>query len=85
MPLPEEEVHTASKRFYAALNLLASGDHSSMAGSWSHGQDVTSQHPIKGRQVWWSQVREPKLPMPKSGWSLVPERDPLDYDDGAWM
>jgi hypothetical protein len=24
-------------------------------------------------------------PKPKKGWSLLPEKDPIDYDDGAWM
>jgi hypothetical protein len=22
---------------------------------------------------------------PRPGWALAPDKDPLDYDDGAWM
>jgi len=58
MPFPEDEVRNASSRFYAALNRMANGDDSSMAAVWSQGQSVTSQHPVKGRQVGWSEVRD---------------------------
>ena len=29
--------------------------------------------------------QEPEPSAPKPDWSLAPEKDPLDYDDGAWM
>jgi len=58
MSSPEDEVRTASKRFYAALNQMANGDDRSMAAAWSQGPSVTTQHPVKGRQVGWSQVRD---------------------------
>jgi len=51
MSSPEEEVRAASTRFYAALNRMANGDDGSMAAAWSQGESVTSQHPVKGRQV----------------------------------
>jgi hypothetical protein len=29
---------------------------------------------------------EPARPVAaRPGWALTPEKDPLDYDDGAWM
>jgi ketosteroid isomerase-like protein len=52
-----EEVRLASKRFYTALNLMANGDASQMADAWSHGSEVTAQHPIEGREVGWEAVR----------------------------
>lgn len=58
MSSPEDGVRTASTKFYAALNRLANGDDGAMAAAWSQGPAVTTQHPIKGRQVGWSQVRE---------------------------
>jgi ketosteroid isomerase-like protein len=58
MSSPEDEVRTASKRFYVALNQMANGDDRAMAAAWSQGPSVTTQHPVKGRQVGWSQVQE---------------------------
>ena len=58
MSSPEDEVRSASTRFNTALNRMANGDDSAMAAAWSQGGSVTSQHPVKGRQVGWSQVRE---------------------------
>jgi ketosteroid isomerase-like protein len=53
----EEEVHNASRQFYAALNRMVSGDSGPMAEIWSHGPDVTSMHPIGGREVGWDAVQ----------------------------
>jgi len=53
----EDEVRKASEQFYAALNRMANGDASSMAGVWSQGTDVTTMHPIGGREVGWQKVR----------------------------
>ena len=58
MPSSEDEVRTASTRFYAALNRMANGDDSAMGAVWSQGPSVTSQHPGKGRQVGWSQIQD---------------------------
>ncbi len=54
----QTEVRKASNRFYAALNRMANGDAGSLADVWSHGEDVTTLHPIGGRQVGWEEVRE---------------------------
>ena len=58
MPSHEVQVRGGSTRFHAALNRMASGDDGSMDAEWSLGQAVTTLHPISGRQVGWSQVRE---------------------------
>ena len=52
----EEDVGRASKQFYAALNRMANGDAAPMASAWSHGPEVTAQHPIDGREVGWDAV-----------------------------
>ncbi len=52
----EEEVREASKQFYIALNAMANGDSSLMARGWSHGPEVTAQHPIDGRAIGWDAV-----------------------------
>lgn len=53
----EDEVRAASDRFYAALNRMLNGDPGSLADIWSHGANVTTMHPIGGREVGWEQVR----------------------------
>jgi ketosteroid isomerase-like protein len=53
----EDEVRAASNKFYAALNKMANGDAGPMAEIWSHGDTVTTMHPIGDRQVGWDQVR----------------------------
>ena len=58
MSSPEDEVRAASERFYAALNRMANGDDGSIASAWSQGEAVTTMHPVQGRQVGWSQVRD---------------------------
>jgi ketosteroid isomerase-like protein len=55
----EEEVRQASDQFYAALNRMANGDAGPMMEVWSHTSDVTTMHPIGGREVGWEQVRVP--------------------------
>jgi len=52
----QDEVRGASAEFYAALNRMADGDTTAMAGAWSHGETVTTMHPIGGRQVGWTEV-----------------------------
>jgi ketosteroid isomerase-like protein len=52
----EDEVCAAAERFYAALNGVLNGDPGPMANVWSQGADVTTMHPIGGRQVGWDQV-----------------------------
>ena len=55
----EDEVRTASGQFYAALNAMANGDAAPVIDIWSHSADVTTMHPIGGRQVGWDEVRGP--------------------------
>jgi ketosteroid isomerase-like protein len=53
----EDEVRTASKEFYAALNRMLGGDASSLEDIWSHDTTITTMHPIGGREIGWQQVR----------------------------
>jgi ketosteroid isomerase-like protein len=53
----ESEVRDASARFYAALNSMMGGDAAPIVDAWSHGADVTTMHPIGGREVGWDEVR----------------------------
>jgi ketosteroid isomerase-like protein len=55
----EDEVREASDQFYAALNRMANGDAGPMMGVWSHTSDVSTMHPIGGREVGWEQVQGP--------------------------
>lgn len=55
----EDQVREASRRFYAALNRMANGDHGPMADIWSHSANVTTMHPIGGREVGWDAVGGP--------------------------
>src|SRR5271167_2347752 len=55
----EDEVRQASGRFYAALDRMLNGDAGPMMEVWSHSSDVTTMHPIGGREVGWEQVRVP--------------------------
>lgn len=52
-----EEVRQASDRFYAALNRGINGDTSTMFDTCSHADDVTTMHPLGGRQTGWAEVR----------------------------
>ena len=53
----EDEVSTASAKFYAALNSMMVGDAAPLADVWSHGTDVSTMHPIGGRETGWDEVR----------------------------
>jgi ketosteroid isomerase-like protein len=53
-----EEVRQASDRLYAALNRGINGDTSEMFDVCSHAADVTTMHPLGGRQIGWPEVRE---------------------------
>ena len=56
--MSSEEVRSASKQFYAALNTMLNGDAGPLADVWSHGSDVTTMHPIGGCEVGWEEVRQ---------------------------
>ena len=53
----EDEVRTASSKFYAALNCMLGGDASSLGDIWSHNSTVSTMHPIGGREIGWEQVK----------------------------
>ncbi len=53
----EDEVRRASKLFYTGLNSMANGDSGPLAQAWSHATDVTTMHPIGGREIGWDAVR----------------------------
>ena len=55
----EDEVRKASDQFYAALNGMSNGDAGPMADVWSHSADVTTMHPLGGREVGWDEVAGP--------------------------
>jgi ketosteroid isomerase-like protein len=52
----EQAVGEAAGRFYAALNVMFSGDATPMKAVWSHQPDVTYMGPGGGFQVGWEQV-----------------------------
>jgi ketosteroid isomerase-like protein len=53
----EDEVRQASNRFYAALTSMLNGDAGPLSAVWAHSADVTTMHPIGGREVGWEQSR----------------------------
>lgn len=55
----QDAVRKASKSFYSALNSMANGDAAPMRAVWSHGADVTTMHPIGGRETGWKKVQGP--------------------------
>lgn len=55
----EDNVRRASDQFYAALNHMVTGDARPMMEVWSHSSDVTTMHPVGGREVGWEQVQGP--------------------------
>lgn len=56
---PQDEVRKASDQFYAALNSMCNGDAGPMAAIFSHSADVTTMHPLGGREVGWEAVSGP--------------------------
>lgn len=55
----DEGVRAASNSFYDALNRMANGDAEPMVALWPHRDDVTTMHPIGGREVGWAEVQGP--------------------------
>ena len=53
----DAEVRDASEQFYRALNRMANGDAGPLADIWSNSPEVTTMHPIGGREVGWDAVR----------------------------
>lgn len=54
----QDAVRKASMEFYAALNSMLNGDAAALAGIWSHGEQVTTMHPVGGRELGWAKVNE---------------------------
>jgi len=54
----EADVRSASERFYAALNAMLNGDPDRMDDVWSHADDVSTMHPLGGRETGWQAVRD---------------------------
>ncbi|OYD83623.1 YybH family protein [Azospirillum brasilense] len=52
----EDDIRSASERFYSALNRMLNGDPAAMAEVWSHDRTVTTMHPIGDREVGWENV-----------------------------
>jgi ketosteroid isomerase-like protein len=52
----EDGVRAASDGFYDALTRMANGDADPMLALWPHRDDVTTMHPIGGREVGWDEV-----------------------------
>jgi len=50
----EDEVRYVSNKFYSGLSRM---DFSALPDIWSHGDDVTTMHPMGGEQVGWEEVR----------------------------
>lgn len=53
----DAEVRNASEQFYRALSRMANGDAGPLADIWSNSPEVTTMHPIGGREVGWDAVR----------------------------
>jgi ketosteroid isomerase-like protein len=53
-----DECRKASEHLYDALHHMLNGDSCLMDGIWSHSPDVTTMHPVGGREVGWEKVRE---------------------------
>ncbi len=54
----EDEIRSASAKFYAGLNRMTQGDASQLADIWSHSDTVTTLHPVGGEQIGWTEVKE---------------------------
>jgi len=54
----KDDIRKVSERFYAALTSMCNGDADPLWKIWSHGKNVTTMHPIGGRQTGWDSVRD---------------------------
>ncbi len=53
-----DECRKASEHLYDALYHMLNGNSCLMESIWSHSPDVTTMHPVGGREVGWDEVRE---------------------------
>lgn len=54
----KDDVLATNAQFYAALNVMFTGDAAPMLAVWSHGEDVTTMGPTGKYNVGWAAVRE---------------------------
>jgi len=52
------EVEDAAANFYAALNVMFSGDAQPMKDAWSHAQDITYMGPNGLYLIGWTQIEQ---------------------------
>ena len=52
----EKEVQEASNTFYNALNQMVNGNAEALKAIWSHSGQVSTMHPVGGRQIGWDEV-----------------------------
>ena len=53
----EDDVRKASMQFYNALTDMGNGIAGKMDELWSHDESVTAMHPIDGRDIGWTAVK----------------------------
>ncbi len=53
----EEDVRKTSMQFYNALTDMGNGIAGEMEGIWSHDESITAMHPIDGRDLGWTAVK----------------------------
>ncbi len=53
----EDDVRKASMQFYNALTDMGNGIAGKMEDLWSHDENVTAMHPIGGRDLGWTAVK----------------------------
>lgn len=53
-----DEIRKASEHLYDALSHMLNGDSCLMDSIWSHKTEVTTMHPVGGREIGWDKVRE---------------------------
>jgi ketosteroid isomerase-like protein len=53
----EEDVREVSMQFYNALTDMGNGIAGKMGEIWSHDESVTAMHPINGRDLGWTAVK----------------------------
>ena len=54
----KEEVLKASQQFYSALNRMLKGDVGPLANAWAHTPNVSTMHPIGGKEIGWEKVAD---------------------------
>lgn len=76
-------VQKANDQFYAALNILFTGDSGPMESFWSHADSINYMGPQGGTLVGWSQVHEEwkRQASKKLGGKVVPQHVHITVED----